>query len=271
VKLEEGLLVWREFSDQLPGTWPQYVQDTRRALDRFVEIGDASGVLSFARRFGPLLLCSHGFPASHGSGCQPTRREPVSRWLWFVRRFQAVIAIASKMRQDRYGNRDDWNALFEDRRQIDGAFPADVEQLLEALSGQRSRQARKGQQDRFGPSAPQWLYLKQVLDEWIATAGVRPSIPLTWNGRTERPDLEFSSYGIFGVLVMQLQRAVTGSHEIYFCDACQRPYTSTRQPRRDRRRFCGRPECKKLGDRLKKRDQRARDRALPANTDQSNS
>jgi hypothetical protein len=102
------------------------------------------------------------------------------------------------------------------------------------------------------------MQLKRELDWWIGMTNVRPTISADWNGRADRPPIELAGAGVWGVLSVQLLAAVAGAHEVYFCQACGRSYVPIRQPQRGRRHYCYRPECKARGARLRKRDERAR-------------
>jgi hypothetical protein len=136
VRLDGEELIWREVSGEHPDRWPRYVGDTGGALDAFLAIENATGVQSFARRFGPLFLCGHLLPQSHQEGCRPTRREPVSRWLELVRHARAIIDVASQMRRALHGRREAWEELYAGHRQPDGRFPEALENLIRGLSGE---------------------------------------------------------------------------------------------------------------------------------------
>jgi hypothetical protein len=257
IRLEGDSLVWREFSQDSSGFPP--LRDAKGALDRFVRIKQADDVLAFARRYGPLQLCGHGKPASHGGEdeegrllkCRPSRREPVDRWLFYVANARAILKIASAMRQGILAERRDWDELYRSRRTEAGTFGG-AEQTLRNLSGQGLPVPR----DMV--ASLQWLHLSNVVNYWVNVSNVRPEVSRSWTGKDSAPGIELVGVGIFGALAVQLLAAIAGAHGTYFCCGCGDPYRASRRPRTGQRHFCRKEECKRAGTRERQSAHRAR-------------
>ena len=105
IELRGGELVWDAVTIS-------HRADPRRMLDAFVRIKDADGVLRFARRYGPLLLCSRGehLGRDHrGEGCAldvgpPWDRgvESIEHWMRWVREARAIMRIRGRRISHRY-------------------------------------------------------------------------------------------------------------------------------------------------------------------------
>jgi hypothetical protein len=97
--------------------------------------------------------------------------------------------------------------------------------------------------------------LFHVVDEWLGLAGVRLS-----PGPPGRSHLLVSGGGLFGALVSQIAFAVSGTQGVAICSGCSSPYTPSRRPLRDRRRYCRRCRDGKVPIRDAVRDHRKRER-----------
>jgi hypothetical protein len=256
--LEGDVLVWSMFSDEEPRRWPESPPDLEGALDRFIRIRDAAGVLGFAKRFGPLRLCEHGVPFSHSTYCQPTKREPVASWLGYAETARAVVAIASQMRRNRYASREDRDKLWAAWPQLQSG--GSKREIFEELLSMSRLAEERGV---HSPPYSQWLLMRPVIEWFVDVSGVRPGIPAGWQGETQCPVFELQGHGVLGALGVQLLAAVGGAHEIHLCQSCGEPYTPRRQPQRGRRHYCDRPQCKTYGARLRARDHRARGDRCP--------
>lgn len=241
----------------LPSVSPHHDRkvDPKGALDSFIRITDAEGVLRFALRFGVLGLCKHELPASHNppppilssdstrSGCQAMAKEPIAAWLLYVGQARALMNIAARLQDEgKPGNESEWRAVYARVLSHEDAVIADLSNLqVKALTD-----------DVFLSR----VFLGHVIDEWLGLANVRPQ--LRWDG-TE-PRFVFSGYNTFGALALQLILATTRSHGLAICSGCGEPYLRERKPQVGRRNYC--PRCKATGvhDRERKRSWRRKER-----------
>ena len=88
---------------------------------------DPGPILRYARRWGPLWLCSHDLPAGHEDACLPTgairylssdgaRRtvlwgEDIDRWRAMSREAATVVRIARQLHDGRLARQADWESL----------------------------------------------------------------------------------------------------------------------------------------------------------------
>lgn len=88
---------------------------------------DRGAVLRYARRWGPLWLCSHDLPAGHDDACLPigairyltddrARRmvwweEEIDRWRAMSREAAGVVRIARQLHDGRLARQADWESL----------------------------------------------------------------------------------------------------------------------------------------------------------------
>jgi len=260
IRLEDGFLFWDYVATEGPSP-PFKEVDPVGALDRFVRIQSDQDVLEFARRFGPLLLCSHGLPPLHPAqgdqedpalirqSCRPVKREALGRWRYYVRQARAIVFISGSMRQGEPGPRDAWEELFQSQPKIDGGFPEDTRNLIDKLCQAHEKELT---------AAATWIYLKPFLDTWLTLGGLRLEISTYWHPLTSPPRVQIAGSGTFGVLALQLLASITGSQGFYPCHACGDPYRPARRPQAGRRSYCDRPECKKWGAAARKRKERQR-------------
>jgi hypothetical protein len=224
----------------------------RGALDRFYRLRNDLDVKSFAARYGTLGLCAHGLPATHiGQGAawspfrigwQPrcdlrldTEGEPIECWLLWANRARALLGIAAELRNNRRGAVEDWRRL-----DFSEVPPTD-------MGDQRRR-------------------LTEAVNEWLRLGGVQPE--LQWDAADGADtEIRFVGGGTFGALAAQLMLDINRSHGWAICDWCGEAYDRRDRPRRRGRNFClacneaGRPAM------LRKRDERARKRAIDTNGD----
>ncbi len=215
-------------------------RDATGALDAFLRIQNGHDVYRFAQRYGHLMLCWHGVPASHyhtplgapAGWCPPAGAEegrnwePVDRWLYYVRQANVLVRLAVALHQGELGQDSDWSIVSETT-----APPR------ESLVTRRA-------------------HLAAAIQGWLSLAGVQPG--LTW--WTHPPKLLlWSRAGTFGALGVQLLMAVSQSHGLAVCTSCSRPYLRGEQhsPQAGRGNYC--PRCGERGA-ARVRQQRRRDR-----------
>ncbi len=238
-------------------------------LERFVRLHGQPDdvVLSFARGWGPLQICSHGLPAAHQGGvtqlpdytpgkCVPEWRrdgtrvvysEPIAAWHSYSREALAMLNVAASLRGG-----------------VVKASKVDFASLgcwLDVVRAEMGRTDEIGTPDLFDRAArlPSRMRLAiEGLNRWIYLGGVRPSVEWLTKGS---PSIQFFTPGLFGALALQLMLAVSGSDGWAMCSGCGRPFSPSKVPAGRRRRYC--EDCRKAGvdRRHASRDYRARRRA----------
>ena len=219
---------------------------TDEMLDYFTRIKDGDGVLRFARRFGVLSLCRHGYYSHEGKKeCPETRifsrilpegdveeerflfKEPLSGWYQHARVVNAILRVASDLHQLKPPSTEEWQVIRSDE-----------------LMGYPIR--------RFDLT-PDWPGLCSVLEEWLLAGNIRPEVS-TQDGR---PKITFGG-DTWSTLGFQLVLSVTGEGMTAVCDGCNRVYSRRRKPQSGRRNFC--QVCLKDGtdNRMRQRDLIAR-------------
>ena len=214
-------------------------------LDYFTRIKDGDGVLRFAKRFGVLSLCQHGYyQHEENKECPEPRlpskllppdgeeerflfKEPLSGWHRHVEVVNAILRVAADLHQFKSPSTTDW-------------------QIIQAneLMGYPLR--------RFGLT-PDWRGLGFVLNEWLLAGNISPEFS-TQDGR---PKITFGG-DTWSTLGFQVALSITGDGRTAVCDGCNRVYSRLRKPQRSRRNFC--PVCRGAGI-----DNKLRQRTYAAN------
>lgn len=242
LRLDDEFLAW---SWQVPRTadvGPRR-RSTKGMLDAFLSINDAKGILRFARRYGVIDLCEHGVPAWHMGECyllgehvKPPpdfdtrlRREPISRWLHYVRDARALLLVSAALRQGRTPSEEQWYGVSDDHEPLGDPLPT-----------------YKG-----GNLLGDRLELVVQVETWLKHGGVRLSFQ--WN----RPSMGLSlkSVGTFGRLATQLLTAISGSQGVPVCSECGHPYVAKRKPQAGRRNY-----CRDCGERAASRNRKRKSR-----------
>jgi hypothetical protein len=88
-----------------------------------------------------------------------------------------------------------------------------------------------------------WRLIARIAAEWLPADDllIRPAVDPNTASIQVAVQFAGARQALVGVLGLELAAALSSPHGIWSCDACSYPYTSTRTPRRDRRRFC--PTC----------------------------
>jgi len=211
------------------------------------------GILEFARKWGVLLLCRHGLPASHTkplpespevfSPCEPLGwdeeercgYEPLDLWYLFSTEASAILRITSSLLYN----------LSVDARDRD---------TLERAVRRLNLTKGKGLGDPGNPlSLKSWT--GQVISEWLRLGGINPCF--AWNLQGASFKLT-GGHSLFGAIAQQLLNAVFQSEGLVTCFECGNTFHPRRKPQRGRRIFC--TPCRHEGAPLKwaSRDYRAR-------------
>ena len=234
--------------------------DPRRMLDAFVRIEAADAVLRFARRYGPLLLCSGGelLGRDHrGEECAlevgpPWDRgvERIEHWMQWVDEARAIMRIKAALELKLPGDESDWEnivtlgPLLSLMRGPGMGLPAPYPLWHEFAPPPAKSLAHQ-------PLDKQLDTLWWVVRHWLERGDIRPVFGSTDSGATVT-----LLAGTFGSLALRLFYALSGSTSTAICDGCGTPYFPERKPRADRMRFC--PVCRQNGTaaKIQKRAQR---------------
>jgi hypothetical protein len=132
VRIEDGHIVWQSESDlnKVRALSARSLSGAK-LLEDFVWLANRSeGVLlKFARKYGPLGLCKHGFATGHrdrfnkrcyesGCGMEDLKRgvrarEPVEGWHRYIARADGVLTVANKLHRKEKATEQDWSWLFD--------------------------------------------------------------------------------------------------------------------------------------------------------------
>jgi hypothetical protein len=247
VRLADGS-EWLEW--QKAREWRALSPPPGHTLESFVRLAEASSerILAFAANWGPVN--DEGFEEL---GDEPDRihwhfseslrdgrlLEPVEGWRRRARQLGALLRGAASLQKDEpitLADRQDMvygGHLASDGTKRHGARvvePRGTERWLLPASASLSQQRST---------------VASLAAEWI------PAVDLALVPRWE-PESHSATVGIgflaqrqplIAVLGVELAAALSSPSGLWGCDGCAYPYTPTRTPRRDRRRFC--PECSK--------------------------
>jgi transposase-like protein len=189
-------------------------------------------ILAYARKWGMLQLCKHDFPAYHSQIYWPAREvwsgskpcyirgepegplwEPVESWRVWARRARATLRIAADLYKGKLGELVDWQAAV-------ALEYVPVERLM--INFEKTVERR-------------WGELNYLLNYWLALGPVQPWI----ERRNGTEVITFGGDGgLFAALATQLTLMVARADGISLCTNCGNPYSPTRKPRSDQRRYC---------------------------------
>jgi hypothetical protein len=252
----EGLeLIW-EARGGLIDLEPRFPE--RELLTEFVGLADGpdAGVRDYAARWGPLhpqpfgrmseSVMRPGFwPASgHKLPCATSGwpdgqwREPLESWRTRARQARSALAIVSALNGDQLGRLQDWHRLFP--------WAADEPSVLRRVSelplGPAEFPAHVRAWWRGYDRNKAWDWMRGFITRWIEEANVRPRLFIAFRGRRS---VTLGGGGLLGALTVQLLYAITRTHGLVTCSACQGTFTPPRQPAPGRRRYC--PACRESG------------------------
>ena len=205
------------------------------------EDGDAP-LISYAKRWGPMGFCRHGYPprACGLDGCGPRLWfnrdqwqegevcEPLSAWRREAALARALLSAASQLREG-----EKVNLLERDHKQLLKRFPG---------FGFSSDSSTKDHRQTLGCLVTAWL-------DW---GDVRP---MTYWGEG-RPGFHLTGNTLYAAIGVYIAFATLGGG-IYICYACRKPHVRDRRPRASERIFC--PACgRRAARRYAKKDYRKR-------------
>lgn len=245
VEIEDNRLYWAYNAKKEKRVCPDL-------LEKFINLSGAplEQIRDFAKRWGVLEICEHGYPSSHNSQtwprawrtspvCSPLEMsakklkalggdfflagwDPIDRWRYFAQQARSILNLAAALYQNKKGSLGDWEILFEEYREGWG----DSNRPWESKS----------------PKIPR-LFLAYALNDWLQLGGVRPAAFLM-DGTGLR--LELGGPNLFSFLGVQLVLAVSRTDQMAFCSNCGKPYLAPgRRPAINRRSYC--PACRDSG------------------------
>jgi hypothetical protein len=235
----------------------QFASKTPHMLRRFLSLehAPAEKIHAFASEFGPLYLCEHGLPNTHGlSGgnmiprmsahracdvgfADGTMVEQFEQWRDLSRQANVVLDLAAEIHLGRPGSDDLWRQL--------------PMYLDDEAVGIATRAGATGDADLDR------LRLLFHINTWLLWAQVSPG--LTWD-QSEAPMVRFTPIGVFGAIALQVATRVGRVAPTAICSACGLHYERIgRAAKIGQRNYC--PDCRPTAaTRLAKRDQRQRER-----------
>ena len=141
--------------------------------------------------------------------------EPLSAWYAYAAKARIILRIAADLHRENAIPKQDWNQFWRLCLYRDGPNNEQFIRLLENPG--------------FGRAM-----VSTAVGDWMRDGNVGPVV--TWQN-SDRPEFLLGAW-TYGLLGVQLMHAVTKSHGPQFCDGCGGLYTPTRQPRRDRAKYC---------------------------------
>ncbi len=255
---EADTVYWRG-TDDWPPRLGSFVATGKPSLERFMglESASASRIASFARKWGVMLMGQQGVPVRRrgNDSADPflqsaTTRvaiadfelltddhrlymEPAVHWRTLAKRARCVLNLATRLRQERPGTREDWEGAV-----VYGVSEEDVEQLGSTACA-RITSSLPSITDC--PMDVQRALLIGLLEDWIDRGAVLPSMTWVRSG----PEFGVKSFTLFGAIGLQLSLAVGKLDGYATCCGCGTAYAPSRKPRADQRRYCG--DCREEG------------------------
>lgn len=248
----------------------------RRILYEFTNLDRPDAVLAFAKKYGPLGLCEHGWPAmTHKRNrvlCPPKHRqkrarleirERVSHVLTWAHQGAALLRVAAKAQSGEPITGADWlDAGLAGSRHIslpsgesgELALPTGGLQAKQMIAGLATFWLRLGDpRPCVLPNALGRLELKFISGDQSINNEVPKSL--------DTAAAQLANNLSFAVLSIQLASAVCGEG-LATCSGCGALYVPARTPIDGRRHFC--PQCgARAAWRLSKRDKRMKQSRTP--------
>lgn len=270
--------------DSLVG-WTDSTRLTRSGpglLAEFVDLADAPDdeFVAYASRWGALTICRHGLPggpywvgrwiAWHKPGCH-RRNVPrmkgfgscvsLAAWRHWARQARALLRIANELHATKPGAPADWRIVNEwgtPEALLSGPsqrWRIKVDPKTGGVSGQPSLISVPGSSQR-GPSIvyAQQRAVEDWVNVWLELGAIAPR--LQW-GRSPARAI-FSGNYLLGALAMHLLLAIGRGQPAAFCAGCERMFVPRGSGAGGTRRYCERPECKKMSVLHAQRDRRQR-------------
>ena len=220
------------------------------ALESFMRLDEASAerILAFAAAWGPVndegfeelgdepdRILWH-FSEYLGDG---RRREPVDGWRRRARQIAALLrGAASLQKGEPITLADRKDMLYGGHLANDGTKRL-AARVVDSRGTERCLLPTNASLDQ------QRSAVASLAAEWIPTSDLVLVPRWEPEGHSATVGIRFLAQRqpLIAVLGVELAAALSSPSGLWGCDGCAYPYTPTRTPRRDRRRFC--PECSK--------------------------
>ena len=230
---------WRVLSPP-PGT----------CLWSFVRLDDPSSqqIAAFAAAWGPLNDTGFEELGDEGDRMQwqfsetspgGVLREPVNGWRSRARQLGALLrGAASLQKEDPITAADRADVLYGGHADSDGTKRLGARRV-DPNGRARILLPAHASLDEQGQA------LSSLAAEWLPSSDLvlRPWWEPGARGAAMRVEFLAHRQPLVAVLGIELAAALTSPSGLWSCDGCPYPYTPTRRPRHDRRRFC--PACSK--------------------------
>lgn len=224
--------------------------------ERFAGLSTGKRILSFAREYGPLGTCSHGFVGQHrGDGTlgnpglcwQPLGPEPLTTWRYWIQRADAIRALTG-MLVDGLTAIDDKRDVLSLIGTLDAPAPSMEPTRDRAVTAWLA--PLKKIRERTGWAARREA-LAGAIQDWVALAAVRHEV--AWY---PSPGVVVRADGVFAAVGLELLYGVTGDRGSMICDGCAEEFTlwQKHRPQAGRRKFCRKCHDTGRGDSLRHRD-----------------
>lgn len=223
IQVDGDTLFWKV----KPNAWRGVRRDI---LEDFMDIGrlrSPKALLGFAKRYGPLHLCPHGWPSHHAPMCSEQPAPPSSGWHYqesiercyaLAQSAAALRDAAAEIRHSRLPSDEMLNRIHPDR----GCFSADMFAIVQTHS-------KAGK--RMSPVNLAAGFVEMCLHEWVIGSGLR--LQLEWSGTRW-----LYCYGVDGptttplsAVAASLLQAIAGPEMPRPCSVCGDLHTPKRRPR----------------------------------------
>lgn len=223
--------------------------------------GDASSVLAFARRWGPLKWCErHGAPVSHSSRCLAAHQtaskyrswEDVGVWsAWMGRMrgiFEALVMLKNKQvpqhlapwfwegpKPDHLHKDGPVRGAADSPGRVKNPYTWDGGYFYGFRMDQKATDAER--------LAVAWQTVAFVINGWLRAATVGPAIGIQASGE---PRVFIGSQGLLGLegislvgaLTVQMMMFAVSGREMAKCDACGAVFSPKRRRNPNRATYC---------------------------------
>lgn len=226
----------------------------------------AKAVAEFVYRFGGLQLCSeHHRPyLPEHSHCTTLGLEPVSVWMEHAVRVSRVLLVVDTLARGRLpgplDSRNQEGVLYRDdierivglaiersRRDFSGSGDAAralhdmFQERLQKVSVRPGQSSGSIEEEGLPSTASDWReWVAREVEDGLAKFPSRLGFVFEPDSEKFLPKLESPS-GILSEVYLSLSLRVAGAKAWALCDACGRPHSRQRAPKRRQRAYC--PQC----------------------------
>lgn len=288
VALESDLLVW-SMDTSLKAEFLRAKRPPANLLSKFVGLNrgprDPERLVAFATKWGVLGICPHGLPHTHelpdvengdrmvsclklggmkeSELSQRTKQylrledlplkdfvfsEPVEIWWSLAAEAEAILAIAGMLRgvPPRPGLPSQWARILDRTISLYPDQYVEEKTDLPITGPERIAEERS----RIVSAVGEWLSWGRVMPVFMWPPGSAPTVSFI-GGHT--------IHGLFGALAWQLALAL-GRREtqMWLCSGCGLPFSPSRRPRVDQRRYCSECRAARIPERDRQRTHRLR-------------